>query len=330
MPMKDLPDVMGSVLQHVEEMRQQRIQTMLSRVGSDEPQKLQQWIQEQGFGQTFAKFVPATMTTTQFACAFDLDYDPRIIQARLVQCADCPPHGGACDTEYDDQDRRGKCPTWNEDNTGFSWSDCGRWREYQIRRRLGFWGVPEKKRGNDLGNYLPTTESQADALEYCTQWAKAFKPGRAAGIFLYGPTRAGKTHLAIAILRWLYIAGSRPAYETPQGWVVPKSRVKSVQFWYVPDLIRKLAYEEKYEVRAELVDKLEQAELVIFDDLGAGKINEFEREVLATLIAMRESNNRAMIITSNIELGKLTEIGDRAQSRLAELHELKVTGRTEG
>jgi DNA replication protein DnaC len=60
------------------------------------------------------------------------------------------------------------------------------------------------------------------------------------------------------------------------------------------------------------------AAVLVWDDVGAGSLTDFERRVLLELLDARVNGLRPMIITSNWLFGEISEkMDDRIASRLA-------------
>jgi DNA replication protein DnaC len=91
-------------------------------------------------------------------------------------------------------------------------------------------------------------------------------------------------------------------------------------FVNVPLLLRQLRdYENNSEGIAEMFEKLQNAELVIWDDIGAEIPTNWVREQLYILINHRDSYLRTNIYTSNVKLEELKKdenLGERIVDRI--------------
>jgi DNA replication protein DnaC len=66
------------------------------------------------------------------------------------------------------------------------------------------------------------------------------------------------------------------------------------------------------------VKKYAEQDILIFDDMGAGRTTEWQVEMLLELIDVRSESSKPTIITSNLSLKKIEdELGYRIHSRLA-------------
>ncbi len=116
--------------------------------------------------------------------------------------------------------------------------------------------------------------------------------------YLWGKAGAGKTHAAVAVLRW-----------QKDGYVVRMGQVsREVRSCETPD-------EED-----SIISKYAKG-IFLFDDLGSEKATEFLQNILFEIMDRRWQNKRGgLIITSNMSIEKLGEIiGDRTASRIAGL-----------
>jgi DNA replication protein DnaC len=128
------------------------------------------------------------------------------------------------------------------------------------------------------------------AIENCAGYPKQ-------GLFLFGPTGCGKTHLATALVR---------KYEN--GRVVKPT-----------DILRKMRACEKATQEEALIDSYASGALVI-DDLGIEKTTEFAATTLYEIFDRRwMTDPSGLIVTSNVGMNDLAKkIGDdRIISRIA-------------
>lgn len=68
---------------------------------------------------------------------------------------------------------------------------------------------------------------------------------------------------------------------------------------------------------SEYISNIKNADLVIFDDLGVGKLSDYDRNNLLDVIDSRLNNHKSTIFTSNLDYTQLCELfGDRLSSRI--------------
>lgn len=68
---------------------------------------------------------------------------------------------------------------------------------------------------------------------------------------------------------------------------------------------------------SEYISNIKNADLVIFDDLGVGKLSDFDKSNLLDVIDFRLNNHKSTIFTSNLDYTQLVDLfGDRLSSRI--------------
>jgi DNA replication protein DnaC len=149
---------------------------------------------------------------------------------------------------------------------------------------------------------LSSWEHRADEL-----WWKDIEPfskgeGKHSLVSFLGENGTGKTHLALAIgWEWL-----------EQG--------KTVLYYQVADLIRALRdgfKREAVDSYSMIIAFAKNCSLLILDDLGTERVNEFATEQLDLIVDYRYINMKPLIFTSNLSLDKLwPRIADRMISGL--------------
>lgn len=150
----------------------------------------------------------------------------------------------------------------------------------------------------------PGTERACAA---CERYADRFMDEiakKGTGLYLYGTTGSGKTHLVQAIANALIQQEVR------------------VMFWNVPSLFGALkgAYDGRGNAD-EILHTAKTAQLLVLDDLGSEKPSEWTRETLYELLNYRVENMTPTIVTSNWEpsspiLADENALGSRMMSRL--------------
>jgi DNA replication protein DnaC len=176
--------------------------------------------------------------------------------------------------------------------------------------------IPRHYRECEFDNFqTPGQDALAltEAKSLARRWASEYSRASERGLMFMGPPGAGKTHLAVAILRHLRIE-------------------KGVQalFYDVQDLLRTLQATFDRQSGMSELDLLMPvlgAEVVLLDDLGGRQFTPWVEETLTHIITTRYNERRPTLITTNYldETGEartptLTDrIGPRVRSRLHEM-----------
>lgn len=129
------------------------------------------------------------------------------------------------------------------------------------------------------------------------------------GIYLHGEVGSGKTHIAWALAkRWEEQTGRPPL------------------FWNVSELIRSIKSDfnkHPYDQEREEEYIMQHRGLLFLDDLGAERATDFVADTLYLIVNRRYEEKIPMIITSNLDLGELSDrVGDRIASRIAGMSEV--------
>jgi len=204
------------------------------------------------------------------------------------------------------------------------------------RRRLAAAQIPARYRDCTLDTfeiYHGADTSLAEGLLTARRFVEEYPAGTAGrGLLFTGTMGVGKTHLAVGVLQRL----------------VRERGVKGL-FCDYRELLKKIQNSYNPEVRTtelELLKPVFAAEVLVLDDLGAQKPNEWVWDTVALILNARYSERQSTIITTNYDdlpaggtrlsdperaareptLGD--RIGDRMRSRLAEMCiAVKMTGK---
>jgi DNA replication protein DnaC len=194
-------------------------------------------------------------------------------------------------------------------------------------RRLAAARVPDRYKDYDLDGFHILHESDpsiARAYQYARKFVEAYPVDTAGkGLLFTGSIGVGKTHLAVGVLRRLIrergVKGLFCDY---------RELLKSIQNSYNPQVAT---------TELELLRPVFNAEVLVLDDLGAQKPNEWVWDTVALILNTRYNNRQTTIITTNypdmpagggaktdVERAAREQtlgdrIGDRMRSRLAEM-----------
>jgi DNA replication protein DnaC len=178
-------------------------------------------------------------------------------------------------------------------------------KEEKISRLIKESGIRGIMHNMTFGSFEPGYRGVA--YNIAKKYAEEFQPDTKHGIVFYGHAGSGKTHLAIAIARYIIEEKQIP-----------------VKFMRIVDLlleIRKTFDENetwKAENESELLRKYALVPLLVLDDIGSEKITDWVRQVLYHVIDERWIEARPIIVTSNLTLEELeARLGERIASRIA-------------
>lgn len=160
--------------------------------------------------------------------------------------------------------------------------------------------LPEKYCTAKLGDF------RSDVSEGVRSWIR--KPS--AGLFIFGDVGRGKTHLGASIFRFLVEARADVAFERC-----------AIFYAAVRETFRTNCSE------AAVLNPLEHVRFLILDDLGAGKLSDYERRLALELFERRINSNCPTVVTTNWSLDEISELmDDRIASRLSLFTQLKLSG----
>jgi DNA replication protein DnaC len=154
----------------------------------------------------------------------------------------------------------------------------------------------------DEFNIQPGDTGHVAAKQAARDWVELW-PAVNHGLMLLGPPGTGKTHLVVAIARELI--------ETKRARVV---------FYEQRDLLKALqgTFDSVGGQReSDVFGPVQDAEVLILDDLGAGRTTAWAKDVIHDIIAHRYNEQKPLILTSNLEIGDETP-ARRANSRPVE------------
>ena len=156
----------------------------------------------------------------------------------------------------------------------------------QLLRRAS---IPDRYISKDFRAYHPDPKfpTQLEALTSSIQFAEAY-PAVRRGLLFSGPCGVGKTHLAVAVLRNLVLEKQVSA-----RFVDETELLRRLQYSYGPD---------SPETEREVLRPLYSADLLIWDDLGAGRPTEWVAETIRTILNYRYTRQKQIVLTTNLPL----------------------------
>jgi DNA replication protein DnaC len=181
--------------------------------------------------------------------------------------------------------------------------------------------LPQRYRGvsfdrppiSNMARQHSTASVVAEVREYCENIGEELAEG--IGVWLQGDVGTGKTSLAMLISKTALEAGFSVAiYSMPR-------LLARIRRTYDAD-----SGEEGY---LSFFDRLTSVDLLHIDDLGAEKRTDWVLEQLYAIVDRRYEEQRAMVVTTNMETPDLKEqIGERTVSRLLQIcgHEKPLYG----
>ena len=141
-------------------------------------------------------------------------------------------------------------------------------------------------------------EYMAASLEFVKSYAENFHKG-AGSFFFSGATGLGKTHLSLAVMNKV----------TEKGF--------SVFYGSADNILKQMEKERFGRSNGDIEEEIENADLIIIDDLGTEFKTAFSETAVYQLINNAMLNSKPMIISSNLSIKELEErYGQRVVSRL--------------
>lgn len=146
-------------------------------------------------------------------------------------------------------------------------------------------------------------------LSFCKAYADDFRlPFKS--VFMVGGTGLGKTHLSLCIANEVLSKGFTVIYGS------------------APELFRKVEQEHFGRSEGNTADALQEAQLLILDDLGAEFESKFYTAALYGILNNRLNASLPTIVNSNCDFPELNRrYGERITSRLASMERLLFVGK---
>jgi DNA replication protein DnaC len=163
-----------------------------------------------------------------------------------------------------------------------SWQDRGKTLLRSAR-------VPRRYEHCEFETFEAHVPDQHAALAEVRGWYERW-PDVKAGLLLLGPPGRGKTHLAVALTTRL-----------------AREKGGRVLFYEQRELLKRLqdTFDDASARReSDVLEPVLEAEVLVLDDLGAGRTTPWARDVLHDVISYRYNHDLPMIMTSNREIGE--------------------------
>ncbi|MGX4598941.1 ATP-binding protein [Faecalimicrobium sp. JNUCC 81] len=193
--------------------------------------------------------------------------------------------------------------TITKDNA-VKWCEC---REQRLaKERIEKSGLSYRFDKNKFNNYKVNNFQRKNAVETCLKYIKSFDKMKC--LLLAGQVGSGKTHLAIATCSVL---------------------LKSVGVRYA-DFVNEIARMKFNQLDQEdftkTLDKYRNVTVLFIDDLYKGDVSPATQRIVQDIVNYRYNNNKAMIITTELDKDGLLKINEATASRIIEMCSYEENG----
>ncbi|QNQ81979.1 primosomal protein DnaI [Lactobacillus sp. PV037] len=180
----------------------------------------------------------------------------------------------------------------------------------KAQKRIQLIDLPEKLKNVTLSE-LDKAPGREEALVKIATFLKQYQTNsHARGLYLEGSFGVGKTYLLAGLANVLAQNGTQ------------------VIFLHTPSFIASLPTFVKKNTLAAEVDKITQAPVVIFDDIGAESLSEWSRDdILGVIFQKRMDNELPTFFTSNLDLAGLEKHFSETKNSVDELKAKRIMQR---
>ncbi len=150
--------------------------------------------------------------------------------------------------------------------------------------------IPKRYAHCTLDNFEVHEPELEAPLAVAREWVERWPDRIEHGLLFLGPPGTGKTHLGVGIARELARRkGARVLFQEQ------RELLKDLQATFDGAAGRS---------EAEVLEPVLEAEILVLDDLGAGRTTPWARDVMHDVIAHRYNQDRPLILTSNRATGE--------------------------
>lgn len=170
---------------------------------------------------------------------------------------------------------------------------CSCVQQRRLRRKMTRANIPRRYLSCTLANFKTNLDDRRLAVRQVQRFLDSFDlASEKPGMFLYGAPGTGKTHLAISALRELVLKGYEGLFYNTVSLI---------------DDLRRAAANSLSEEGLSRLTRAYQVDVLVLDDLGAGKLSDFVLEKTYSVIDQRYTANLSLIVTSNLPMRPLEE-----------------------
>ncbi len=193
------------------------------------------------------------------------------------------------------------------------WCEC---RSVRLaKERIEKSGLSNRFEKNKFNNYKANNEQRQKAIETCLKYIKNFD--RTRNLLLTGQVGSGKTHLAIATSRVLLKTVGVKYSDFVSRVLLKTVGVKYSDF--VNEISRMKFNQLDQEDFTKSLDSYRNAPVLFIDDLYKGDTSPATQRIVQDIVNYRYNNNKAMIITTELDKIGLLDINEATASRIIEM-----------